>query len=52
MLQNVSTYLKKLCDIGVLVEVALGKEKLFMHSKLIELLIRDDRFASYPGIKD
>ena len=50
--QTASTYLKRLCDIGVLVEIALGKEKLFMHSKLIELLIREDRFVPYPGIKD
>lgn len=49
--QTASTYLKRLCDIGVLVEIALGKEKLFMHSKLIDLLTRDDQFAPYPEFK-
>lgn len=49
--QTASTYLKKLCDIGVLVEITLGKEKLFMHPKLIDLLTRDDQFAPYPELK-
>jgi Fic family protein len=49
--QTASTYLKKLCDIGVLVEITLGKEKLFMHPKLIDLLTRDDPFTPYPELK-
>ena len=40
--QTASEYLKKLVDIGVLVEHQAGKEKLFIHPKLIELLVRDD----------
>lgn len=46
--QTASTYLKKLCSIGVLVEITLGKEKLFTHPELIKLLTRDDSL-SYPS---
>lgn len=35
--QTASVYLKQLCDIGILEEKTSGKEKLFVHSKLIEL---------------
>lgn len=45
--QTASVYLKKLCDIGVLIEVTAGKEKLFVHPKLIDLLNRDDTFQPY-----
>jgi Fic family protein len=46
--QAASRYLKKLVDIGVLKEVAVGREKLFIHPKLVHLLTRDgNRFASY-----
>lgn len=47
--QTASAYLKKLCEIGVLKEINLGKEKLFMHTKLIDLLTRDDQFTYYPA---
>jgi Fic family protein len=42
--QSASRYLKELTAIGVLREVQAGKEKLFIHSKLMQLL-GDDRNA-------
>lgn len=39
--QAASRYLKELVFIGVLEEVQVGKEKLFIHPKLMQLLIRD-----------
>jgi len=36
--QTASVYLKQLCDIGVLHEQSAGKEKLFVHPKLIQLM--------------
>ena len=46
--QAASRYLKQLCDIGVLNEVAVGREKLFIHPKLVQLLTRDsNRVAPY-----
>jgi Fic family protein len=36
--QTASVYLKQLCDIGVLKEQSAGKEKRFVHSKLIQLI--------------
>ncbi|MEI7996638.1 MAG: Fic family protein [Methylococcaceae bacterium] len=39
--QTASTYLKQLPDIGVLYEKRVGKEKLFVHPKLIQLLTQD-----------
>jgi len=46
--QSASRYLKELTAIGVLREVQAGKEKLFIHPKLMQLLA-DDRnaFTSY-----
>ena len=40
--QAASRYLKELVAIGVLQEVQVGKEKLFIHPKLMQLLIRDN----------
>lgn len=40
--QAASRYLKQLVDIGVLQEVTLGREKLFIHPRLMALLTRDD----------
>ena len=40
--QTASVYLKQLVDIGVLQEQEVGKEKLFIHPKLMQLLTRDD----------
>jgi len=46
--QTASVYLKQLADIGVLKEQEAGKEKLFIHPKLMQLLTRDDnKVAAY-----
>ncbi|PVZ90362.1 addiction module protein [Serratia sp. S1B] len=46
--QAASTYLKKLVEIGVLQELQLGKEKLFIHPKLLQLLQDDsNQFIPY-----
>ena len=46
--QTASQYLKQLVGIGVLAEVEAGKEKLFIHPKLMQLLARDsNEFAPY-----
>lgn len=43
-----SRYLKELVDIGVLVERQVGNEKLFIHPKLIRLLMQDENeFVPY-----
>lgn len=46
--QAASRYLKELAGIGVLHEVSVGKEKIFIHPKLMQLLVRDSNvFALY-----
>jgi hypothetical protein len=40
--QTASEYLKDLCAIGVLREVTAGREKLFLHPKLLTLLASDE----------
>jgi Fic family protein len=46
--QTASVYLKKLCEIGVLAEKSAGKEKLFVHPKLITLMTTDsNKFEQY-----
>lgn len=51
--QTASVYLKRLVDIDVLIEIPAGKEKLFVHQKLMQLMTADeDRFARYPLIVD
>jgi Fic family protein len=46
--QAASRYLKQLGEIGVLREVAVGREKLFIHPKLVQLLTRDsNRITPY-----
>ena len=46
--QTASVYLKQLVEIGVLIENADAKEKLFIHPKLMQLLTRDSNdFAPY-----
>ena len=46
--QAASRYLKELAGIGVLRETQVGKEKLFIHPKLMKLLIRDSNvYTSY-----
>ncbi|WP_269467720.1 protein adenylyltransferase Fic [Mannheimia granulomatis] len=39
--QTASKYLKELCDVGVLREISVGRDKLFIHPKLMELLRGD-----------
>lgn len=36
--QTASTYLKKLSEAGILEEMSFGKDKLFIHPKLMDLL--------------
>ena len=46
--QTASVYLKELVRIGVLEEKPVGREKLFIHPKLMRLLTRDaNNFAPY-----
>ena len=46
--QTASSYLKQLCEIGVLKEIQSGKEKLFVHPKLIKLMTEDNhQFENY-----
>lgn len=46
--QTASVYLKQLCDIGVLQETKVGREKLFIHPKFVRLLTEDPNdFALY-----
>jgi Fic family protein len=46
--QAASRYLKDLVGVGVLSEIQAGKEKLFTHPKLIQLLMQDENeFAPY-----
>jgi len=40
--QTASEYLKELCAIGVLKEVKVGREKLFIHPKLMTVLTSDE----------
>jgi Fic family protein len=44
--QTASVYLKELVRIGVLHEKAVGREKLFIHPKLMRLLTRDTQMSS------
>ena len=45
--QTASEYLKELCDIGVLQETKVGREKLFIHPKLMTVLTSDGH--AVPG---
>ncbi len=46
--QTASVYLKQLSDIGVLKEIKSGREKLFIHPKLMTLLTQDNnQFSPY-----
>ncbi len=49
--QTASEYLKQLVEIGVLVEMLTGKEKLFIHPKLMQLLTKDtNEFTLYEKV--
>ena len=39
--QTASVYLKELCDIGVLKEIKVGREKLFINPRLVAMLTSD-----------
>jgi len=46
--QTASVYLKQLIEIDVLAEVEAGKEKLFIHPKLMRILTQDgNEFTLY-----
>ncbi|MGA5656598.1 protein adenylyltransferase Fic [Rahnella contaminans] len=40
--QTASVYLKQLCEINVLHEIAVGREKLYVHPKLINLMTQEE----------
>ena len=44
--QAASRYLKQLVEIGVLEERTVGRDKLFIHPRLMRLLTRDDNEVS------
>jgi Fic family protein len=47
--QTASVYLKELVKVGVLQEQSVGREKLFIHPKLMSLLTREpNEFPPYP----
>ncbi|WP_455483956.1 protein adenylyltransferase Fic [Haemophilus parahaemolyticus] len=49
--QTASKYLKELCDVGVLREQIVGRDKLFIHLKLMELLRgENNEFTPYPSL--
>ena len=51
--QTASSYLKQLVEAGVLAEVDSGKEKLFVHPKLYDLLTTENNvFKLYGGSED
>jgi Fic family protein len=45
--QTASLYLKKLAENGVLRETRVGREKLFVHPKLIGVITKSNRFQEY-----
>lgn len=45
--QTASVYLKQLVEIGVLKEISIGREKLFVHPKLIRLITTSNEFRNY-----
>lgn len=48
--QAASRYLKQLVSVGVLEEQTFGKEKLFLHPKFLQLLLREtNEFTPYPA---
>jgi len=47
--QAASRYLKELVQIGVLQEITMGKEKIFLHPKLMQLITRDNNQFEYYG---
>lgn len=51
--QAASTYLKALCQAGVLLEEKVGRDKLFLHRKYLDLLSSDEHhFNDYPSSRN
>ena len=49
--QTASVYLKQLARIGVLHEVQRGREKLYLHPKLLQMMTTDqDHFTRYAQL--
>ena len=48
--QTGSEYLKTLCAISVLQEVQIGREKLFINTRLVTLLTSDDTVAAFDTL--
>jgi Fic family protein len=49
--QTASVYLAQLVDIGVLAATEVGRDKLFIHPKLMQLLSQEgNQFAPYEGV--
>jgi len=46
--QTASVYLKRLAEVGVLTELKAGREKLFIHPKLIKVITKSNEFGAYP----
>jgi Fic family protein len=46
--QAASRHLKALVSLGVLREQSFGREKLFVHSKLLDLLVHDENDSDSP----
>ncbi len=50
--QTASTYLKQLCDVGILKETKSGRETLFVHPKYIDLLtVEENVYVYYAGVE-
>ena len=50
--QTASVYLKQLADIGILREIASGRESLFVHPKYVELLTGEENvWVFYAGVE-
>lgn len=48
--ETASRYLRALAGVGVLQQVAVGRDRLFLHPRLLELLTRDaNEFAPFPA---
>jgi Fic family protein len=51
--QTAASYLNVLCGAGILTESKVGKDRLFIHPKLMRLLTEEDNsFAPYPLSRD
>jgi hypothetical protein len=46
LIEETTGYIQQLCEIGVLKEVRVGREKLFVHPKLVRLMTEDSNAIS------